>query len=66
MKMVFISTKKAMISMVSLLLILGGYYDDNFDYVPGKSWDHKNQCYKSELEEVEYWDYEDNGSFYIT
>ena len=39
-----------------------GYYDDNFEYVPGKGWDSVNQCYKSELEEEEYYDEEDYGN----
>jgi hypothetical protein len=44
---------------------LGGYYDDNNEYVPGESWDEEHQCYKSQLgdecydEEGEYDEYEE-------
>mmetsp|Transcript_14567 Transcript_14567/g.15098 ORF Transcript_14567/g.15098 Transcript_14567/m.15098 type:complete len:184 (+) Transcript_14567:1-552(+) len=42
----------------------GGYYDNNWKYVPGKSWDKKNQCYPSDIENNYDYDdefMEDNG-----
>ncbi len=36
----------------------GGYYDDNFNYIPGEGWSKENECYLSELEGDE-----DDGDF---
>ena len=38
----------------------GGYYDDNQEYVPGKGWDEKNNCYKDEYNDEYNNDYYDD------
>jgi hypothetical protein len=42
---------------------LGGYYNDNFEYIPGQNWDEKNQCYADEqvCAQLEEEFYEDEG-----
>ncbi len=45
--------------MVKCIVIIGGHYDDNFNYVPGYGWDNYRKCYRNEGHE------EDNlGGFY--
>ena len=45
----------------------GGYYNDDFEYIPGPEWDEKNQCYLNEFSEAhldeEYYDEEGNILF---
>jgi hypothetical protein len=50
-------TEKDSISMVRRVSFLGGYYDDNCEYIPGEGWDETNHCYRTELgEEDDYVD----------
>ena len=44
--------------------ILGGYYDDNYQYIPGEGWDETNQCYKNEIEDYENEDDDYGGKFF--
>jgi hypothetical protein len=30
---------------------LGGYYNDDFEYIPGPAWDEKTQCYLDEIDQ---------------
>jgi hypothetical protein len=45
-----------MINMVRRHSYLGGYYNDNCEYIPGEGWDDLNNCYKSELGDEDYVD----------
>merc|ERR1711976_242269 len=44
----------------------GGYYDDDFVYIPGKDWDDVNECYPSEIDEQGDYDDEDDIDAYIS
>ncbi len=39
-------------------------YDDNLLYIPGESWNEENQCYKTELDNLED-DYLEEGNIII-
>ncbi len=42
---------------------IGGYYDDNYVYIPGEGRDEEHQCYKPQLEDFEC-DEEEYGGIY--
>jgi hypothetical protein len=49
------------------IILKGGYYNDDFEYIPGPLWDEKNQCYLNEFSDghldEEY--YDEEGKIFI-
>ena len=54
-----------MTTMVSSLLQTGHFgtlmeYDSDGEYIPGEGWNEKNNCYESEIEDYDEYDYQDD------
>jgi len=47
--------------MVIFIIKVGGYYNDDYEYIPGAGWDDYNKCYPTEEDDADC--YEDLGKF---